>query len=170
MDRVLKIFTVIENTPDISQRKLCKEVGCSLGTINKILTKLVDENELYINQKDQNNYEYKISSKGKEKKASLLHDYVLESFDIITSIKKKTKESITDLIDLGIDKFYLFGEKDDIYKIIKMTIMECKRNSEIEYEIIENLDEINKDERYFLLTWHKDAVVDDANSINVLML
>ncbi len=170
MDRVLKIFTVIESAPNISQRKLCKEVGCSLGTINKILTKLVDENELYINQKDQNNYEYKITSKGKETKARLLHDYVLESFDIITGIKKKVKDSLTDLIDLGIDKFYLFGEKDDIYKIIKMTIMECKRNSEIEYEIIENLDEINKDEKYFLLTWHREAIVDDTNSINVLML
>ncbi len=170
MDRVLKTFLVIEDTPDISQRRLCKEVGCSLGTINKILAKLLDENEIFINKMDQNNYEYKLTDKGKKAKAILLHDYVLESFEMITGIKRKIKDSIVDLINLGVKRFYLLGEQDDIYKIVKMTIMECKRNSEINYEIIEKLDDINKDEKYFLLTWNKEMIVEDVNSLNVLML
>ncbi len=170
MDRTLNVLLTVENEESISQRQLCKKVGCSLGTINKMLVKLVENEEIVVRHENNNDYFYKLTNKGRERKAMLMHSFILESFDLISETKKRIKTRVEEIILAGIKEFYLFGEKNDIYRITKMTIMELKRDHDINYSVIENESEIKSSGSYCILRWDKKNFKGHKHSINVLML
>ncbi len=170
MDRTLNILLTVENEESISQRQLCKKVGCSLGTINKMIVKLVEDNEIVVRHENNNDYFYKLTKKGKERKAMLMHSFILESFDLISDTKKRIKTKAEELILAGTKTFYLLGERNDIFRITKMTIMELKRDHDINYSFIESEDEIETNGTYCIFRWDKESLKDQKHSINVLML
>ncbi len=170
MDRTLNILLTVENEESISQRQLCKKVGCSLGTINKMIVKLVEDEEIVVIHENNNDYFYKLTKKGRERKAMLMHSFILESFDLISDTKKRIKNRVHELILAGTKVFYLLGERNDIYRITKMTIMELKRDYDIDYSFIGSENEIRTSDTYCILRWDKESFKDQKHSINVLML
>ncbi len=170
MDRDLRILLIVEDEPTISQRQLSKRLGCSLGTVNKLISNMVENKEVEVSHSGINDYVYKITEKGRKKKAKLLYCFVLESFDVISSMKKKIKALVEDLVKKGVSVFFLYGEKNDIYKIIKMTIIELKRDYDIDYSFVNNLDKVENDDKHFLLTWDKEEAINNINQVNILML
>ena len=63
LDPEFKILKTLNEYSNISQRKMSKEVGVSLGKVNSIIKKLSTEG--FINKIDnKNSIEYKVTSKG----------------------------------------------------------------------------------------------------------
>ena len=75
-----KLFKLIEEDPDISQRKLAKEMGISLGKANYCLKGLMDKGWLKArNFKNSNNkiaYAYVLTPKGLREKAKITTLYL----------------------------------------------------------------------------------------------
>ena len=82
-----KLFKLVEENPDISQRKLAKEMGISLGKTNYCIKGLIDKGWLKaLNFKNSNNkiaYAYVLTPRGLREKTKIttwflkqkLHEY-----------------------------------------------------------------------------------------------
>ncbi|MGB5326264.1 MAG: MarR family EPS-associated transcriptional regulator [Pseudomonadales bacterium] len=75
-----KLFKLIEQNPDISQRELAREMGVSLGKANYCLKSLRDKGWLKVrNFKNSNNkiaYAYVLTPKGVVEKAKLSSSFL----------------------------------------------------------------------------------------------
>lgn len=169
MDKVLRILLRIENEPDISQRQLAKSTGYSLGSVNGLLQKLIDDQEIVSKPLTPNHYVYEITSKGHLHKAKLLYDFTLDGYAVIARIRRQTKEAIGKAVDAGILNFYLYGEEDALYKLVKMSMIEYKRKAGIEYTYIQSLVEIDERKKYQIFLWNKNTLEMEGNTVNVLL-
>lgn len=169
MDRTLRIFLTIEESPDISQRRLAKKTGFSLGTVNGILQKLIDQEEVISNMSVPNHYIYELTHKGDLHKAKLLYDFTVDGYEVIGKIRTHTKRAIERSINEGINTFYLYGQEDSIYRLVRMSFIEVKRKSNITYVYINSFDEIIDELPYRIFVWNKENLVDVENTINILL-
>ena len=75
-----KLFTLIEQHPDLSQRELAKEMGISLGKTNYCIKGLIDKGWLKArNFKNSNNkiaYAYLLTPTGLSEKAKITTRYL----------------------------------------------------------------------------------------------
>ena len=169
MDKILRVLLRIENEPDISQRQLAKSTGYSLGSVNGILQKLIDDQEIVSKPLTPNHYVYEITSKGHLHKAKLLYDFTLDGYDVIARIRRQTKEAIRKAVEAGILYFYLYGDEDALYRLVKMSMIEYKRKAGIEYTYIQSLDEIDESKKYQIFLWNKHTLEMEGNTVNVLL-
>lgn len=169
MDKTLKIFMTIEAIPDISQRQLAKRTSFSLGTVNGILQKLIDNGEIISKMVTPNHYIYEITDKGAVHKAKLLYDFTLEGYDAIGRIRSNCKKAIDSAIEEGIGFFYLYGQDDPIYKLVKMSLIEVKRHAAIDYCYIDNFEQITNERPFKVLMWNKETLDINGDTINVLV-
>ena len=169
MDKVLRVLLKIENEPDISQRQLAKSTSYSLGSVNGILQKLIDEHEIISKPLTPNHYVYEITAKGHLHKAELLYDFTLEGYDVIAKIRRQTKEAIAKAVDAGILYFYLYGEDDALYRLVKMSMIEYKRKAGIDYLYIDSLDAIDESKKYKIFLWNKNTLEMQGNTVNILL-
>ena len=169
MDKILRVLLKIENEPDISQRQLAKSTGYSLGSVNGILQKLIDEHEIVSKPLTPNHYVYEITPKGHIHKAKLIYDFTLDGYDVIARIRRQTKAAIAKAVDGGILHFYLYGEEDALYRLVKMSMIEYKRKAGIEYTYIESLDDIDEGKKYQIFLWNKNTLGMEGNTVNVLL-
>lgn len=169
MDKVLRIFMTIEDVPDISQRQLAKRTGFSLGTVNGILQKLIDQGEISSKMLTPNHYIYELTEIGNHHKAKLLYDFTLDGYDIIGKIKRHCKRAIEDSVKEGISYFYLYGQEDAILKLVKISLIEYRRHAAIDYKIIKSFDEINHEQPFKILVWNKETLELKGETINVLL-
>lgn len=169
MDKTLRIFMTIEEVPDISQRQLAKRTGFSLGTVNGILQKLIDSGEIVSKVLTPNHYIYELTEKGEVHKAKLLYDFTVDGYEIIGKIRKQSKQALEDSVKKGIRYFYLYGQEDAIYRLVKMSLIEYKRKADIDYMKIESFDEIKYDRPYKILVWNKETLELGGETLNVLI-
>lgn len=169
MNKTLNIFITIKEIPDISQRQLAKKTGYSLGTINGLLQKLIDQGEIMSKALTPNHYIYEITPIGAIHEAKLVYDFAIDGYKIIGKIKKHIKEIIGLCIKQGIRDFYLYGEKDAIYRLIIMSLIESKRNVDIRYRLIDNIEEIENENAYKVLLWNKKDLDFANKGIHVLI-
>lgn len=169
MDKVLRVLLNIEKVPDISQRQLAKSTGYSLGSINGILQKLIDDEEIISKPLTPNHYVYEITAKGHLHKGNLLYDFIVDGYDIIVQIRRHTKEAIEAAVKEGILKFYLYGQEDALFRLVKMSMIEYKRKAGIEYEYVSNFDAIDASVPYKVFLWNKETLDIEGNVVNVLL-
>lgn len=169
MDKTLRIFMTIEEIPDISQRQLAKKTGFSLGTVNGILQKLIDGGEIISKVLTPNHYVYELTEKGDVHKAKLLYDFTVDGYDAIGKIKRQCKKALEDSVHMGIRRFYLYGQEDAIYRLVKMSLIEYKRHAAIEYQYVDSFDEIAHDKPYKILVWNKETLELKGETLNVLI-
>lgn len=159
----------IEEVPDISQRQLAKKTGFSLGTVNGILQKLIDNGEIVSKMVTPNHYIYQITSVGAIHKARLLYDFTIEGYDAIGRIRSNCKKAIDMAIAEGVTYFYLYGQEDPIYKLVKMSLIEVKRHAAIDYCYIDSFEQITNDKPFKVLVWNKETLDINGDTINVLI-
>jgi len=169
MDKTLRILLTIEEIPDISQRQLAKRTGYSLGTVNGLLQKLIDKNHIVSKAITPNHYIYEITSSGDILKASLLYDFIIDGYEIIGKVRTQAKKAIEESVRQGIFMFYLYGQEDALFKLIKMSLIEYKRKAAIDYESIESMEQVNTGVSYRILVWNKETLELGGNVINVLL-
>lgn len=169
MDKVLRVLLKIEKVPDISQRQLAKTTGYSLGSVNGILQKLIDDGEILSKPLTPNHYVYELTEKGRQHKAILLYDFVVDSYNIIAGIRRRAKAEIEKAIKEGVSTFYLYGQEDALYRLVKMSMIEYKRKANIHYDFIQDLEDVNGDEPYRIFVWNKETLELGDGVINVLL-
>ncbi|PKM66386.1 MAG: hypothetical protein CVU95_12070 [Firmicutes bacterium HGW-Firmicutes-2] len=169
MDKTLRILLIIEEIPDISQRQLAKRTGYSLGTVNGMLQKLIDKNHIVSKAITPNHYIYEITSSGDSLKASLLYDFIIDGYEIIGKVRTQAKKVIEESVRQGIFMFYLYGQEDALFKLIKMSLIEYKRKAAIDYESIESMDQVDTGASYRILVWNKELIEMNDHVVNVLL-
>lgn len=98
-----KMLKILEKEPEISQRKLSKKLGISLGMINYLIKELTKKGLIKVeNFKKSNNklaYRYLLTPKGIEKKIKLTYQFlkrkIIEYNTLqgeIEALKKEIKE------------------------------------------------------------------------------
>jgi len=169
LDKILRVFLSIEKAPDISQRQLAKATGYSLGSVNGILQKLIDDDEIISKSITPNHYVYEITAKGHLNKAKLLYDFTIDGYDVIARIRRQTKQAIEKAVQANVLKFYLYGQEDALYRLVKMSMIEYKRRAGIEYETITNLDEVDHSKPFKIFVWNKETLELEGEVVNVLL-
>lgn len=152
MEKELHILTQISQNESITQRQLAKDMGLSLGTINSLMKRMTEKKFLIL-QQNSKSIRYVLTPKGLKEKAMLTYNHTVDSYRVISKLRTNTKNLIEDQIEKGIKKFYLYGEKDEVYKIIKMSIIAAKRMYNIDYVELESMNHITELDSV-VLTWN----------------
>lgn len=170
MNKELEILRVVANKEKTSQRELAKKLYVSLGTANALIQKLITDGFIELIQLGSRGVDYTITGNGKLRKAELLYNEVIEAYDIISGFKKVIRAKLEVLINTGIDKFYMFGDEDDIFRLVKMSLIELKRNNEIEFSKPDELIHIN-DKKAITIVWNTIIMKEfDINNDNVVYI
>lgn len=85
----LEILQAVDTNNNISQRSLSAELGIALGMTNLYLKKCIDKGLLKIKQTPKNRFLYYLTAKGFLEKAKLTKDYLRNSFNFYTNVKKE---------------------------------------------------------------------------------
>ncbi|TCT17091.1 winged helix-turn-helix DNA-binding protein [Natranaerovirga pectinivora] len=171
MDRELQILSLIEENGQITQRELSKETGLALGTINNALQKLIYEGFINVVQENPRSINYLITIKGKVYKAKCYSNLIETSYDIITSFKSDIKECINTLIIEGKNNILLYGEQNNIFRLVKMNLIEASRVHKIDYKVINELPK-HIDSNTIVLIWHAQMdkkVIKKEGIYNILL-
>ena len=98
-----KLFKLIEEDPDISQRELAKEMGISLGKTNYCLKALMDKGWLKArNFKNSNNkiaYAYVLTPKGLGEKAKITARFLkrkVREYEILKSEIEQLRQEVSE--------------------------------------------------------------------------
>ena len=91
-----KLFKLIEEDPDISQRALAKEMGISIGKTNYCLKALIDKGWIKVrNFKNSNNkiaYAYVFTPKGLREKAKITTRFLKRKVREYELLKREIKQ------------------------------------------------------------------------------
>lgn len=86
-----KIFKLVEDNPEISQRELARQLGISLGKTNYCLKALIEKGLLkagnFRNSKNKMAYVYKLTPKGIEEKANVTVRFLKQKVSEYESLK-----------------------------------------------------------------------------------
>ncbi|MBC7960351.1 MAG: hypothetical protein H7X94_10820, partial [Vallitaleaceae bacterium] len=112
---------------------------------------------------------YTLTEHGIIRKASLYYDWIVQSYHTISKTKFHIKGIVEKQISKGVNSFILFGLEDEIFKLVKMCLMELKREHTIHYHHLTDLSPLDQMEAFCLLHWDIKALFDERlNAINVL--
>ena len=98
-----KLFNLVEQQPDISQRELAKEMGISLGKTNYCLKALMNKGWLKANNfKNSNNkiaYAYVLTPRGLREKAkitTLFLKHKVREYELLKSEIKQLRQEVSE--------------------------------------------------------------------------
>ncbi len=150
-ERTLVILEEIHTKDKVTQRQLSKLTGLSLGTINGLIQEMITIGLLSATYQNARMVKYEVTKAGQIEKSKLNYEFTIKSFKQLAKIRKQFKEKIDKAIHRGITKFYIMGNHDEMLKLTKMCIIEAKRQSDINYDIIgEDIKTIENGEAYLI--------------------
>lgn len=159
MDKELQMLSYISQNERVTQRQLAATSGLSLGSVNALLQSMINKDYIQVQTVNARTLRYVLTPLGKEVKAQKTYEEVVVSFQMISKVRAMTKRIIEEQIDKGYRKFYLYGDHDEVYKLVKMSLIEAKRLHQVSYTVIDSIDDI-VDEDGIIITWHnKDELV-----------
>lgn len=159
MNRKLIILNEIQANPSVSQRQLTTLTGASLGTINGELQEMQLQGWLEINKVPNVKTIYNLTDLGMEHKADLMYLEAIESFQTISKVRSKTKQHIEEALQSGIMHFYVVGPEDEVYRLIKMSLLDCKRTHPLSYELISNDLPENFETQSTFIAWDQKSKI-----------
>ena len=100
------LLKLINENGDLTQRKMAKEMGISLGKVNYCISELTKKGMLKIirfkNSEDKRSYVYLLTPHGLEEKVKLTIGFLRNKIGEYEEIRKQIKELSTELKELGI--------------------------------------------------------------------
>lgn len=162
-----KILEIINNFPEISQKKISLKTGISIGKINKLLKEYEKENLIQI-VKTNNKYEYKISDSAKKKFFEYIESKKIKVAVILSDSKKMGRteidgepiieRSIDLLIKNEIKNIFVVQENnspfsylEEIYENVKVFTKEDTENSGTYFSLLKILKYIVKEDEILVL-------------------
>lgn len=151
----IDILQILDNNGDISQREIAKLSGFSLGKVNILLKKFTKEGLVRIEKLNSKNLRYILTPKGMTKLTKKTLNYMKKSYKAVNILITKIKKLSLKKKFEG-KNFFIYGDKDEIYKIIINTLKEL----EVDYVSIHDIDKANfsSDEKFIVLYWNPDYI------------
>lgn len=159
MDKALHLLNQIHENENISQRQLASLIDVSLGTVNAMIKELIQFGFISIDQTNKKQTKYFLTGEGRLEKQKRNYHEVASSYHIIGKAKLLIRKVIEEQLEIGVHHFYLYGEEDEIYKLIKMCLIECNRDHILNYEVLTSAETIDEDDKYCTLYWNSSLVL-----------
>jgi EPS-associated MarR family transcriptional regulator len=90
------LLKILENEPDLSQRKMAEKMGISLGKVNYCVTELAKKGFIKVNRfknaKNKRAYTYLLTLRGMEEKSKLTINFLKRKLREYEEIKKQIGE------------------------------------------------------------------------------
>jgi len=115
--RTLTLFNTVENSPDINQRKLARELGISLGLTNTYFQRVLKKGWIRAKQVKPRRWLYFLTPQGVLEKSRLSLSYMHRTLESFRELKIKGDEHLRILSEKGVTGIHLCGE-DDLTEII----------------------------------------------------
>lgn len=148
----LDILRIIAENPEISQRKISKQTGISLGQVNFIIKKCVKKGFVKIEGQTSKSISYNLTPKGLAEKANLTLEYIKLSYGAVISLTEKIRTIAEDCNRKG-KRIFLYESNDEMMEITKLALNASQISWRLYSENIDNAQVIKGDENNVLFCW-----------------
>ena len=115
--RTLTLFNKVENSPDINQRKLARELDISLGLVNTYFQRVLKKGWVRAKKVKPRRWIYFLTPKGALEKSRLSLSYMHRTLESFRELKSKGDEQLRMLSEKGVSGIHLCGD-DDLTEIL----------------------------------------------------
>ena len=110
--RILTLFNNVENSPDINQRKLARELDISLGLTNIYFQRVLKKGWIRAKRVKPRRWLYFLTPQGAMEKSRLSLSYMHRTLESFRELKSKGDEHLRVLSEKGVSGIHLCGEND----------------------------------------------------------
>ena len=110
--RTLTLFNTVENSPDINQRKLARELDISLGLTNTYFQRVLKKGWIRAKQVKPRRWLYFLTPQGALEKSRLSLSYMHRTLESFRELKSKGDEHLRILSQKGVYGIHLCGDND----------------------------------------------------------
>ena len=110
--RTLTLFNTVENSPDINQRKLARELDISLGLTNTYFQRVLKKGWIRAKKVKPRRWLYFLTPQGVLEKSRLSLSYMHRTLESFRELKNKGDENLRILSQKGVTGIHLIGEND----------------------------------------------------------
>ena len=110
--RTLSLFNTVENSPDINQRKLARELDISLGLANTYFQRVLKKGWVRAKQVKPRRWLYFLTPQGALEKSRLSLSYMHRTLESFRELKSKGDQHLRILSEKGVTGIHLCGEDD----------------------------------------------------------
>lgn len=156
MEKELLLLRKLHTNPGITQRDMAKATGISVGSVNALIKELVNRGILNVDKVTKRTASYKLTAEGLKQRAESMYRYIMETYAFI----KEFSQRIDDLLKTGSKQGYtliLYGDKDDIYDLIVMKLVENKIGFNYTNEF-DKLVELSKHDNLLVIIWQPECI------------
>lgn len=125
--RTLTLFNTVENSPEINQRKLARELDISLGLTNTYFQRVLKKGWIRAMKVKPRRWLYFLTPQGAMEKSRLSLSYLNRTLESFRELKSKGDEHLSILSKKGVRGVHLCGE-DDLTEVLSF----CFSGFEIE--------------------------------------
>lgn len=109
----LAVLDCLPETPcAVSQRKIAKHTGFSVGLINAVIKKLVRTGLVKTSRLNSRSIEYLLTPQGFAEKTTKSYHYILNTVRNYRELQLQSHKLLSRLCRLGFSEFYLHGESE----------------------------------------------------------
>lgn len=162
-----EVLKCVESGDRITQRELAKKTGLSLGAVNVLIKRLINKGLLKIEHISAKTIRYFLTPKGLMEKARLTYQYIILSYNYISTIESKIEEIIKN--KSYSTEILLYGEKDELYEIIISKLHSMNES----YKLVNDINNAAMYNGYdcIIIVWnpeysHKEQQINVFNILN----
>lgn len=155
MEKELLLLRELYSNPNLTQRDMAKVTGLSLGGINSIIKQFIENGLVKVEKSTKSTMFYHLTSQGLRQKSDSTHRYIVEVYVFIKELNKKLNEILTSIREDY--TIVLFGDKDEIYEILKIKLHE----NEVEFKYVNSRQgvlELAEQYEIFIIVWQQERV------------
>ncbi|NMB96964.1 MAG: winged helix-turn-helix transcriptional regulator [Clostridiaceae bacterium] len=148
-----KVLSYINKGEDISQRKIAKHMGLSLGQTNFILHSLVKKGLLKMERITPKKVKYILTPQGIAKNARRTYSYIVNAIKNVLSLEAELLSIVEYYTSKGFT-VYLDSKKDEVYNILLQVIKDrCLK----QVKLLKDTDELKEvNGKALVIIWHND--------------
>jgi len=166
-DREYIILKYIEKNERISQRELSKALGISLGSVNMLLGKMMEEGLIKVRTIPAKRAFYMLTPRGMVEKANKTYKYIKNNYKYINTTKKRIKENLLKILKEE-EEVILLLQEDEIGELIKTSVDELCYKEEKKLRIIYGNEENLKSDSKALIVTTKEVKNKKVRTTNLL--
>jgi len=148
-ERELKIIDEVSRDKNLTQRKISRNSGLSLGMTNLILKRLASKGYIKVKGLDRRKVQYILTPKGFTEKAKKSYRYFLKTIHSLKEMKKKIQELVLIEYEKGKTYFIILGA-GELADIIELSLKGLNKR-ELKYRRVSKLEDINSSNTVVLL-------------------
>ncbi len=121
MDKEYILLNEIEKNENITQRELSKKAELSLGSVNLLINKMVQEGFIKIRQIPMNRVVYMLTPAGIAEKVKKTRVYIKFHYNFIMETTMKIESLLIDMLKQN-HSIFIVLEHDEISELVKMSV------------------------------------------------